>query len=88
MPVPAQAFLSPRSVQKSVSTRFRQLKECLYCSADAVFLGCPRCKTHATYFSRLHSLQSPILSRLPLQYCELPKHIARGILRRLSTTEF
>lgn len=29
-----------------------------------------------------------ILSRLSRQYCNLPKHIARGMLQRLSTTEF
>jgi hypothetical protein len=29
-----------------------------------------------------------ILSRPPLQYCDLSKHIARGVLLRLSTTEF
>ena len=37
MPVLAEAFLSPRSGPKSVSTQFRQRKECLYRSADAVF---------------------------------------------------
>jgi hypothetical protein len=30
MPVLAEASLSPRSAQKSVSTRFRQPKECPY----------------------------------------------------------
>jgi len=36
MPVLAEASLSPRSAQKSVSTRFRQPKECPYRSADTV----------------------------------------------------
>ena len=39
MPVLAEAFLSPRSGPKSVSTRFGQRKQCLYRSEDAVFLG-------------------------------------------------
>ena len=63
-------------------------QEPLYRSGDPVFLGFPHSKTHPARFSHLHSFPSPILSRLPLQYCDLPKHIARGILQRLSTTEF
>jgi hypothetical protein len=58
MPVLAQAFLSPRSARKSVSTRFRQRKECLYRSADPVFLGFPLYKTHPARFSQLHSFPS------------------------------
>src|SRR5260370_41118103 len=53
MPVLAQAFLSPRSVQKSISTRLRQRKGCLYHSGDAVFLGFTHCKTHHPYLSHL-----------------------------------
>jgi hypothetical protein len=53
-----RGFLSPRSGPKSVSTQFRQRKECLYRSADAVFLGFPHCKTHPVRFSHLHSLPS------------------------------
>jgi ABC-type uncharacterized transport system permease subunit len=65
MPVPAEAFLSPKSAQKSVSTRFRQRKECLYRSADAVFLGFPHYKNILRAF--LSSiLPIAILSRLPL----------------------
>ena len=58
MPVLAEAFLSPRSGPKSVSTQFRQRKECLYHSADALFLGFPHCKTHPARFSHLHSFLS------------------------------
>jgi hypothetical protein len=58
MPVLAQAFLSPRSAQKSASTRFRQRRECLYRSAVAVFLGFPHYKTHPARFSQLHSFLS------------------------------
>ena len=43
-PVLAQAFLSPRSAQKSVSVRFGQRKECPYRSADAVFFDFPHYK--------------------------------------------
>ena len=88
MPVLAEASLSPRSAQKSVSTRFRQPKECPYRSADTVFLGFPHCKTHPARFSQLHSFPSRLRSPLPLQYCDLSKHIARGMLQRLSTTGF
>jgi len=58
MPVLAQAFLSPRSAQKSVSTRFRQRKECLYRCADAVFFGFPHFQTHPPCFSQLHPFPS------------------------------
>ena len=88
MPLLAEASLSPRSAQKSVSTRFRQPKECPYRSADTVFLGFPHCKTHPARFSQLNSFPSRFRSPLPLQYCDLSKHIARGMLQRLSTTGF
>jgi hypothetical protein len=58
MPVLAQAFLSPRSVQKSVSIRFRQRKQCLYRCADAVFFGFPHLQTHPARFSQLHPFAS------------------------------
>jgi hypothetical protein len=58
MPALTQAFLSLRSAQKSASTQFRQRKECLYRSADAVFLGFPHYKTHFARFSPLHSFLS------------------------------
>ena len=58
MPVPAEPFLSPKSAQKSASTRFRQLKECLYRSADAVFFGFPHYKTHPARVSQFHLFPS------------------------------
>jgi hypothetical protein len=88
MPVLAEAFLPPRSGPKSVSTKFQQRKECLYRSADAVFLGFPHCKTHPARFSHLHSFPSLYFLGLLSKTRELPKHIARGMLQRLSTTEF
>jgi hypothetical protein len=54
-----RGFPVPRSGPKSVSTRFRQRKEYLYRSGDAVFLDFPHCKTHPACFSRLHSFPSP-----------------------------
>src|SRR5207249_5001197 len=66
MPVLAEAFLSPSSMQKSVSTQLPQRKGCLYHSGDAVFLGFTHCKTHPACFSHLYSFPSPILFRTPL----------------------
>jgi hypothetical protein len=66
----------------------RHRKRRLHRSGDAVFLGFTHCQTPPARFSPLHSFQSPILSRLALQYSELPKHIAGGFVPRLSTTEF
>ena len=66
----------------------RHRKRRLHRSGDAVFLGfTPRTK-HPSRFSRLYSLPTPTLSRSLLQYRDLPKHIARGVLQRLSTTGF
>jgi len=58
MPLLAEAFLSPRSGPKSVSTQFRQRKECLYRSADAVFSASRIAKHILRAFSHLHSLPS------------------------------
>src|SRR5271156_5071411 len=49
------------------------------------FLGFPHCKTHPP---ALLSCLPSILSRLSLPCRDLPKHIACGVLQRLSTTEF
>ena len=80
----AEAFLSPRSAQKSVSTPFGQRSVCI-----APQMPFPRLPTLQNTSCGLFSARIPsILSRLPLQYRDLPKHIACGMLQRLSTTEF
>jgi hypothetical protein len=67
MPVLAEAFLSPGSVQKSVSKEFQRRKGCLSRYADAVYLGSAPCKKHPARFPRFHSYQSQVLSRLSFQ---------------------
>jgi len=71
----AELCLDPVSAAPGVSLSLR----------TCCFLGFTHSKTHPA--GSLSSIPS-ILSRLPFQYRDLPKHIACGMLQRLSTTEF
>jgi hypothetical protein len=67
MPVLAEAFLSPGSVQKSVSKEFQRRKG--ICLAMEMPFASARhlAKNHPARFPRFHSYQSQVLSRLPFQ---------------------
>ena len=71
----AEVCLDPVSAPRGVPVSLRRCR----------LLGFPYCQ-HILR-ALLSSIPS-ILSRLPLQYRDLPKHIACGMLQRLSTTEF
>ena len=63
MPVLAEASLSPRPAQKSVSAAFASPRSVPIAPQIPVFLGFPHCKTHPTRFSQLHSFPSRFVPR-------------------------
>ena len=87
-PVLAEASCRPGPCRSLSRFGIGSAKRGLHRSRNALFPGLTPRTTHPARFSRLYSLPTPTLSRSLLQYRDLPKHIARGVLQRLSTTGF
>src|ERR1035438_10110957 len=76
--VRTEVCLDPVSAAQGVSVSLRRCR----------FLRLPTLQNTSCARFSVPSLPIAILSRLPLQYRDLPKHIACGMLQRLNTTEF